>query len=123
VNGHLAPISNGEDLQGECPECAPEPEPIAPILLMSLGGMLIFFSTGFGFAAISGLMFFVIAAAICFFAGLIMVLVGYRMNKKNKEEKHKMMHVKLGNAKCTYCGTQNKPDARRCESCGAPLKD
>jgi hypothetical protein len=123
VNGHLAATSGKENTGHECPECVPEEEPVAPMLLMGLGGMLIFFSMGFGLAAISGLIGFLIASVILFVAGMTMVMVGYRMNKKFKEQKHRMMHVKLENAKCAYCGTQNEPGARRCEFCDAPLKE
>lgn len=111
-----------KDVECDCPECQPEAEPVAPILLLSLGGMAIFFSFGLGLAAISGIRGFLYASAVLFAIGLASILIGYRMVKRNKQRKHEIMHAQLENAKCDHCGTQNKPGTKRCEWCGAPLK-
>ncbi|MCE5296881.1 MAG: zinc finger Ran-binding domain-containing protein [Euryarchaeota archaeon] len=106
-----------------CPDCAPEEQPIAPIMLMAIGGMIAFFAFFLGLVGAIAVDGFLAPSAIAFVIAILMIVAGYMMNKKHSIMKHEIMHMKLEKAKCSYCGTQNEPDARKCDSCGAPLKD
>jgi hypothetical protein len=105
----------------ECPDCQPEPEPVAPFLLLGLGGMLIFFSLAFwivAFVAEPGMLFLALGMTII---GLVMMAFGWRILVKRKQERKSRHESAFVKAKCEYCGGQNQPGENKCQFCGAPL--
>jgi hypothetical protein len=107
--------------QHTCPDCRPEEQTIAPILLVSLGGMLLFFSFFFGIVWWMADQFFMWPTLILLSIGGCMMLVGYRIFRQNAKAR-KQKHIDdMARSKCSYCGGQNNENEQRCQFCGAPL--
>ncbi len=114
------PISNeGQD----CPNCSrPEPEPVAPILLMGLGGMILFFGFFFAIPGALGETGFLWLALILCVVGGVMLLSGWALHSRHKKKLAMKMEEQMAKAKCEYCGSQNQAGEQKCDSCGAPLR-
>jgi membrane protein required for beta-lactamase induction len=104
-----------------CPDCEPEEQTIAPILLLSLGGMLLFFSIGFGIVWWVADQFFMWSTLVLLTIGGGMMLVGYRIFRQNAKARKQRHMNDLARSKCSYCGGQNQENEQRCQFCGAPL--
>ncbi|HSV42539.1 MAG TPA: hypothetical protein VLH13_03910 [Methanomassiliicoccales archaeon] len=96
---------------------------MAPILLISLGGMLLFFSSFFGLIGFIAEPGFLIVALIVALISVAMVIIGIRIHRQHAREKKAHVEQAVKNARCEYCGTQNQRGDNRCDSCGAPLKN
>ena len=104
-----------------CPDCAPEAEPVAPLLFLGLGGMLAFFSFAFwivAFVAEPGFLWMALGMTL---VGGAMMVAGWQMIRRRKAEKRMAHEAALQKAKCEYCGGQNRPNETKCQFCGAPL--
>lgn len=81
-----------------------------------------FFSLFFGLVGAIAEDGFLILAAVVLIVATVMLAVGIVMYKKDSERRHRLRQMRMMRARCQYCGTQNRSGARRCDSCGAPLK-
>lgn len=112
-----------QDMPGQvCPNCEQnEPEPVAPLLLLGLGGMLAFFSFAFWIVAMvaePGMLYLALGLTL---VGVGMMAIGWHLIRGRKAAIKKVQLKRLELAKCEYCGGQNKPGQIKCEFCGAPL--
>jgi hypothetical protein len=113
----------GDDPHEECPNCGmPEQEPVAPILLMALGGMLLFFAFGFGIPGAMGVSGFLWLAIGLALVGSLMMFSGWGLHSRQKKKKEQVKEQRMAKAKCEYCGSQNQVGGQKCGSCGAPLR-
>jgi hypothetical protein len=107
----------------ECPNCVrPEPEPIAPLILMGLGGMLLFFAFGFGIPGALGVEGFLWLALGLALVGGAMLISGWALHARHKRKVAIKDEEEMAKAKCDYCGSQNQIGEQKCGSCGAPLR-
>ena len=107
----------------ECPNCVrPEPEPVAPILLMGLGGMMLFFGFFFAIPGSLGVTGFLWLALILCVIGGSMLLLGWVMHSRHKRKIAVKKEEQMTKARCEYCGSQNQVGEPKCCSCGAPLR-
>jgi hypothetical protein len=100
----------------------PEQEPVAPILLMALGGMLLFFAFGFGIPGAMGVSGFLWLAIGLALVGSLMLFSGWGLHSRHKRKKERVREERVAKAKCEYCGSQNQEGGQKCDSCGAPLR-
>ena len=107
----------------ECPNCdRPDPEPVAPILLMGLGGMMLFFGFFFAIPGALGAPGFLWLALILCVVGGAMLLSGWGMHSRRKRKLAIKKDEQIAKARCEYCGSQNQVGEQKCFSCGAPLR-
>jgi hypothetical protein len=107
----------------ECRNCArPKPEPVAPLILMGLGGMLLFFAFGFGIPGALGVEGFLWLALVLAVVGGAMLISGWALYARHRREVAKNDEEEMAKAKCEYCGSQNQIGEQKCCSCGAPLR-
>ncbi len=107
----------------ECPNCVrPEPEPVAPILLMGLGGMMLFFGFFFAIPGALGVTGFLWLALILCVIGGTMLLFRLGPAFPTQEEVAVKKEEQMAKARCEYCGSQNQIGEQKCGSCGAPLR-
>jgi hypothetical protein len=112
-----------DDPNEACPNCnMPEEETLAPILLMGLGGMLLFFAFGFGIPGALGVSGFLWLAVGLALVGSLMVFSGWGLRSRQKKKKEQVREERMAKAKCDYCGSQNQVGGQKCDSCGAPLR-
>jgi membrane protein implicated in regulation of membrane protease activity len=98
----------------------PEAE-AATIILASVGGMLGFFGLFFALiAAIAEPGFWTVALGAILIA-IILFLLSLLSRRRQLKDWRALQSQRKGRARCQYCGTQNEPASRKCESCGAPL--
>lgn len=112
-----------DDPHEACPNCSiPEAEPLAPILLMGLGGMLLFLAFGFGIPGALGVSGFLWLAAGLALVGSLMMFSGWGLHSRQKKKVEQVKYERMVKAKCDYCGSQNQVGGQKCDSCGAPLR-
>jgi membrane protein required for beta-lactamase induction len=104
-----------------CPDCQPEEPTIAPILLLSIGGMLLFFDIFFGIVWWVAVPFFVWPTIVLLSIGGAMMMLGYRMFRQIAKARKQKHFDDMARSKCSYCGGQNNGNEQRCQFCGAPL--
>lgn len=119
-----------------CPDCNAIVNPNAPedpivmargegelirLVLMGVGGMLLFFSFGFFLPAVLSRWEFIWVAVPLFIIGAAL-FVGSWIIKRRTAVRIKEMEIDL-HVRCQYCGGTNHRTDHRCVFCGAPIMD
>lgn len=122
-----APLGQG---QVYCPKCGSKVDPdalvkpelsLAVIMLVSVGGLIMFFGLFFGLIGFIAEPGFLYAAAVICSVAAIMILLAYAGRRRQMKEWRAKEASSAISSKCTYCGLQNDKGLKRCISCGAPL--
>lgn len=95
--------------------------PVAPIVFMGVGGLMLFFALFFGLiASIAEPGFGTVALIVGGFA-VILIVGGWFMYWRYKRKLERERRLALERYRCRYCDAQNEIGAQRCFSCGAPF--
>ena len=98
------------------------PTPVAAVVLLSVGGMLMFMGLFFLLIASIALGGFLVPAlAIMAMAGLMM-LAGWKIWRDRRAAHHEMQRQERDRLLCDYCGGMNAEGDLKCRFCGAPLR-
>lgn len=104
------------------PEEKEAPTPVAAVVLLSVGGMLMFMGLFFLLIASIALGGFLVPAlAIMAIAGLMM-LAGWKIWRDRRAAHHEMRRQERDRLLCDYCGGMNAEGDLKCRFCGAPLR-
>jgi hypothetical protein len=118
-----APHSEGEKgSRGEPAEDKQPPIPVSAIVLVAVGGMLLFMGFFFGLVASLGVGGFLIPALGILVAGSLMVLASYRIWKGTRVHLEEKAEKEKERLLCDYCGGRNTEGSLECQFCGAPLR-
>lgn len=98
------------------------PMPVSAIVLVAVGGMLLFMGFFFGLVVSLGVGGFLIPALGISVVGGLMALAGYRIWKRTRVHLEEKTEKEKERLLCDYCGGRNAEGSLECQFCGAPLR-
>ena len=98
------------------------PTPVTAVVLMSLGGMLVFMGLFFLLIAGLGIGGFLAPALVVMAIAGVMILAGLKIWKDHRTAHRTMLIKERDRLLCDYCGGQNAEGDLKCRYCGAPLR-
>lgn len=122
-----------------CPICGkelPHPTPeerrgavdrsVAGITLVS---SLVLLTMGFSFLIPDVIIHYIVGGTMYWpyqmymlLAGFVLLIVRHPFARRARRSRAQMLRSMQERSRCSYCGKDNLPGSRECESCGAPLK-
>jgi uncharacterized OB-fold protein len=108
-------LSCGKDLVAPAQLPKDDGSEIFAMMCMGIAFMMFFFSMAPFFLGIW------VAGVAMLGVGVVLMLAGYRMIRASRRDHVEIVHRKAVRIRCRYCGTLNKEQDDRCDSCGASL--
>ncbi len=96
--------------------------PVSALVLLGTGGMVLFMGSFFGLVALLGVGGFLVPALVISGLGALMMVVGWRIWRKNRHSHELSVQKEKERLLCDYCGGMNDEGDLQCRFCGAPLR-
>ncbi len=96
--------------------------PVSAVVLVSVGGMLLFLGLSFLLIAGLGVGGFRIPAALVIAIAAVMMMLGWNVWRRARIARSEREMRERDRLLCDYCGGQNAEGAVQCQFCGAPLR-
>ncbi len=95
--------------------------PVSAVVLVSVGGMLLFLGLSFLLIVGLGVGGFRIPAALVIAIAAVMMMLGWNVWRRARIARSEREMRERDRLLCDYCGGQNAEGAVQCQFCGAPL--
>ncbi len=96
--------------------------PVSAVVLVSVGGMLLFLGLSFLLIAGLGIEWFLMPAVLVMVIASMMMLFGWNVWRRVRIARSERERRERDRLLCDYCGGQNAEGAVQCQFCGAPLR-